>query len=197
MRQGARRSIFFFPTRPPASHSPMERASGTVKWFSQEKGFGFVTREDGTDIFIHHSGISGRGFKTLEQGEPVEFDVIEEPKGLKAANLVRMNAPEGGTEEAPMGQGGGYGGGRGGYGGGSSGGGYGGGGNSGGYGGGGEYGNRSGGGSGGGGGRDGGYNRGGGGGGRGGSGGGGGRDGGWGRGGGGGRRDEYGGGDDW
>ena len=87
----------------------MARASGTVKWFSQEKGFGFVTREDGTDIFVHHSGISGRGFKTLEQGEPVEFDVIEEPKGLKAANLVRMNAPEGGAEEAAMGQGGGYG----------------------------------------------------------------------------------------
>lgn len=160
----------------------MARASGTVKWFSQEKGFGFVTREDGTDIFIHHSGISGRGFKTLEQGEPVEFDVIEEPKGLKAANLVRMNAPEGGSE-AGMEQGGGYGGGRssGGYGGGSGGGGYGGGN---------DYGNR---GSGGGGG----YNRGGsgsgGGGGRGGNGGG--RDGGWGRGGG--RRDEYGGGDDW
>jgi cold shock CspA family protein len=164
----------------------MERASGTVKWFSQEKGFGFVTREDGTDIFVHHSGISGRGFKTLEQGEPVEFDVIEEPKGLKAANLVRMNAPEGGAEEASMGQGGAYGGGR------SSGGsGYSGGaGTGGGYGGGGEYGNRSGGGGGGGG-----YNRGGGGGGRGGNSGGGGRDGGWGRGGG--RRDEYGGGDDW
>lgn len=88
----------------------MSRDNGTVKWFSQEKGFGFVTREDGTDIFVHHSGISGRGFKTLEQGEPVEFDVIEEPKGLKAANLVRLNAPEGGSEEAGMGQGGGYGG---------------------------------------------------------------------------------------
>lgn len=168
----------------------MERASGTVKWFSQEKGFGFVTREDGTDIFVHHSGISGRGFKTLEQGEPVEFDVIEEPKGLKAANLVRLNAPEGGGDEAGMGQGGGGYGRSGGYGGGSSG--YGGGGGTGGgYGGGSEYGNRSGGGGGGGG-----YNRGGGsgGGGRGGSGGGG-RDGGWGRGSG--RRDEYGGGDDW
>lgn len=151
----------------------MARASGTVKWFSQEKGFGFVTREDGTDIFIHHSGISGRGFKTLEQGEPVEFDVIEEPKGLKAANLVRMNAPEGGTEEAGMGQSGGYGRssgfGSGGYGGGGGGGG-------------GEYGNRSGGSGGGG------YNRGG----R--SNGGGGRDGGWGRGG---RRDEYGGSEEW
>ena len=146
----------------------MERASGTVKWFSQEKGFGFVTREDGTDIFVHHSGISGRGFKTLEQGEPVEFDVIEEPKGLKASNLVRLNAPEGGGEEAGMGQGGGYGDGygnrAGGYGGGApSGGGYGGSNDS--YGnraggGGGGYGNRSGGGGGRGGGRDSGYGRG-------------------------------------
>lgn len=101
----------------------MERASGTVKWFSQEKGFGFVTRDDGTDVFVHHSGISGRGFKTLEQGEPVEFEVIEEPKGLKAANLVRLNAPEGGQQPADMGQGGGYGGAaeRGGYGGGDGG----------------------------------------------------------------------------
>ncbi|WP_420127003.1 cold-shock protein [Longimicrobium sp.] len=155
----------------------MERASGTVKWFSQEKGFGFVTRDDGTDIFVHHSGISGRGFKTLEQGEAVEFEVIEEPKGLKAANLVRLNAPEGGDQPADVGQGGGYGGGgyggadRGGYGGGSQGG----------YGGGGG----------------GGYNRGGGGGGRGNSGG---RDSGWGGGnGGGGRggRRDYGAGDDW
>jgi cold shock protein len=83
---------------PPHPHSPMSRASGTVKWFSQEKGFGFVTREDGTDVFVHHSGISGRGFKTLEQGERVEFDIIEEPKGLKAANLVRLDAPPSGTE---------------------------------------------------------------------------------------------------
>lgn len=85
---------------PRQSHTPatgpMEHASGTVKWFSQEKGFGFVTREDGTDIFVHHSGISGRGFKTLEQGERVEFDILEEPKGLKAQNLVRLDAPEGG-----------------------------------------------------------------------------------------------------
>jgi cold shock CspA family protein len=155
----------------------MERASGTVKWFSQEKGFGFVTRDDGTDIFVHHSGISGRGFKTLEQGEPVEFEVIEEPKGLKAANLVRLNAPEGGDQPADMGQGGGYGRSSGGYGGGASG-----------YGGGGEGGYGGGGG---------GYNRGGGGG----RGNGGGRDAGWGGGGsgGGGRggRREYGGGDDW
>jgi cold shock protein len=78
---------------PSSPNSPMTRSTGTVKWFSQEKGFGFVTREDGTDVFVHHSGISGRGFKTLEQGERVEFDVIEEPKGLKASNLVRLDAP--------------------------------------------------------------------------------------------------------
>ena len=94
----------------------MARASGTVKWFSQEKGFGFVTREDGTDVFVHHSGISGRGFKTLEQGERVEFDVIEEPKGLKAANLLRLDAPEA-AEGAPGGDGYGSGAGGGGYGG--------------------------------------------------------------------------------
>ena len=159
----------------------MERASGTVKWFSQEKGFGFVTRDDGTDIFVHHSGISGRGFKTLEQGEAVEFEVIEEPKGLKAANLVRLNAPEGGDQPADMGSGGGYGP-SGGYGGGG-----------GGYGGAGERGGAGGGegGYGGGGGYD-----------RGGSGGGRGNGGGWRRGGGGsgggrgGRRD-YDAGDDW
>ncbi|MBB4636716.1 cold shock CspA family protein [Longimicrobium terrae] len=117
----------------------MEHASGTVKWFSQEKGFGFVTREDGTDIFVHHSGITGRGFKTLEQGERVEFDILEEPKGLKAQNLIRLDAPEGGDSQPGFGggnegygnrsgagetgyggnRGGGYGGGdRGGYGGG-------------------------------------------------------------------------------
>jgi cold shock CspA family protein len=159
----------------------MERASGTVKWFSQEKGFGFVTRDDGTDIFVHHSGISGRGFKTLEQGEAVEFEVIEEPKGLKAANLVRLNAPEGSDQPAGMDSGGGYGR-SGGYGGGG-----------GGYGGAGERGGAGGGSEGGYGGGGGGYNRGGSGGGRG---NGGGWGGGSGSGGRGGRRD-YNAGDDW
>lgn len=87
----------------------MEHASGTVKWFSQEKGFGFVTREDGTDIFVHHSGITGRGFKTLEQGERVEFDILEEPKGLKAQNLIRLDAPEGGNAQSGYGGNEGYG----------------------------------------------------------------------------------------
>jgi cold shock protein len=107
----------------------MARTTGTVKWFSQEKGYGFIEQEGGADVFVHHSVIQGSGFKTLNEGERVEFDVIEEPKGLKAQNVVRLDAPAGG--ESPGGSSGG-GGGRGGYGGGggggSRGGGYGGGG---------------------------------------------------------------------
>ena len=71
----------------------MDRATGTVKWFSQEKGFGFIQRDGGPDVFVHFSSIQDRGFRTLEQGEAVEFDVIEEPKGLKAANVIRLNPP--------------------------------------------------------------------------------------------------------
>jgi CspA family cold shock protein len=75
----------------------MARTNGTVKWFSQEKGFGFIQRDDGPDVFVHHSSLSGSGFKTLDQGERVEFDIIEEPKGLKAQNVVRLDAPAGGA----------------------------------------------------------------------------------------------------
>jgi cold shock protein len=108
----------------------MARTTGTVKWFSQEKGYGFIEQEGGPDVFVHHSVIQGSGFKTLNEGERVEFDVIEEPKGLKAQNVVRLDAPAGGESTGGGGGRGGYGGGggggRGGYGGG--GGGYGGGG---------------------------------------------------------------------
>src|SRR5206468_2996574 len=106
----------------------MSRATGTVKWFSQEKGFGFIQREDGPDVFVHHTSLPGPGFRKLDQGERVEFDIIEEPKGLKAQNVTRL---EGGSEVAdpdaqPRGgyaERGGYGGGeRGGYGGGERGG---------------------------------------------------------------------------
>lgn len=78
----------------------MTRSIGTVKWFSQEKGFGFIRRDDGPDVFVHHSGIQGSGFKTLSEGERVEFEIVEEPKGLKAYNVLRMDAGEGG--EAPV-----------------------------------------------------------------------------------------------
>lgn len=73
----------------------MARTTGTVKWFSDAKGYGFLQQEGGPDVFVHHSAIEGGGYKTLQEGERVEFDVIEEPKGLKAQNVTRLEAPEG------------------------------------------------------------------------------------------------------
>ena len=60
---------------------------GTVKWFNDSKGFGFIQREDGPDVFVHHSAISGSGFRSLKEGDAVEFEVTEGPKGLQAANV--------------------------------------------------------------------------------------------------------------
>ena len=67
------------------------RTIGTVKWFNDSKGFGFITPEDGSkDCFVHHTAIQGSGFKSLAEGDRVEFDVIDEPKGPKAANVTRL-----------------------------------------------------------------------------------------------------------
>lgn len=71
----------------------MARLTGTVKWFSDAKGFGFIQREDGGDLFVHHSAIEGAGFRTLMEGEKVEFEVLDEPKGLKALKVVRLDPP--------------------------------------------------------------------------------------------------------
>ena len=65
-------------------------AKGIVKWFNESKGFGFITREDGTDIFVHYSSIQGDGFKSLTEGDAVSFDTEQGPKGLKAINVVKQ-----------------------------------------------------------------------------------------------------------
>ncbi len=62
--------------------------NGTVKWFNAEKGFGFITTEEGNDVFAHFSQIQKEGFKTLDEGQEVEFDVVEGEKGLQAENIV-------------------------------------------------------------------------------------------------------------
>ncbi|MGD0231115.1 MAG: cold shock domain-containing protein [Syntrophorhabdales bacterium] len=61
---------------------------GVVKWFNESKGFGFIAREDGEDVFVHHTSISGSGFKSLSEGQAVTFDVEKTPKGLRAINVV-------------------------------------------------------------------------------------------------------------
>jgi CspA family cold shock protein len=62
---------------------------GTVKWFNDSKGFGFITAEDGSDVFVHHTSIVGNGFKSLAEGDRVTFDVEKGPKGPKAVNVVK------------------------------------------------------------------------------------------------------------
>jgi CspA family cold shock protein len=66
-----------------------ERMTGTVKWFNASKGYGFIARDGGEDVFVHHSAIQGEGYRTLEEGERVEFEVEPSPKGLKATNVTR------------------------------------------------------------------------------------------------------------
>ena len=63
-------------------------ASGTVKWFNDRKGYGFIEQEDGPDVFVHHSGISGNGFKSLREGDRVTFDIEEGKKGPAAVNVT-------------------------------------------------------------------------------------------------------------
>jgi CspA family cold shock protein len=63
--------------------------SGIVKWFNGSKGYGFISREEGEDVFVHYRSIAGEGYKTLEEGDKVEFEITEGPKGLQATNVVK------------------------------------------------------------------------------------------------------------
>ena len=63
---------------------------GTVKWFNNQKGYGFITPENGKDVFVHHTAIKGDGYRTLEEGQAVEFDITTGPKGEQAINVVKV-----------------------------------------------------------------------------------------------------------
>ena len=65
-------------------------AKGTVKWFNDSKGFGFISKEDGGDVFVHFTDIQGEGFESLSEGQAVSFDVVDSPKGPKAANVMKI-----------------------------------------------------------------------------------------------------------
>jgi CspA family cold shock protein len=62
---------------------------GTVKWFNNSKGYGFIGRDDGPDVFVHYSAIVGDGYRTLQEGDPVEFEIVQGPKGPQAANVSK------------------------------------------------------------------------------------------------------------
>ena len=65
-------------------------ARGKVEWFSNQKGYGFITPESGSDVFVHHTAIKGDGYKTLQEGQDVEFEIVKGPKGEQAANVVKL-----------------------------------------------------------------------------------------------------------
>ena len=66
------------------------KEQGTVKWFNNDKGYGFISRNSGDDVFVHHSAIQGSGFKSLNEGDTIEFEVSKGPKGLQAQNVVKL-----------------------------------------------------------------------------------------------------------
>jgi len=67
-------------------------ATGTVKWFNESKGYGFISPEEGEDVFVHYSAIAGEGFKTLREGDEVEFNVVQGPKGLQAEEVKNLSS---------------------------------------------------------------------------------------------------------
>lgn len=76
---------------PPYEEGNVSPMHGKVKWFNVEKGYGFIERENGDDVFVHYSAIQEEGFKSLEEGQSVEFDIVEGTRGPQAANVVKVN----------------------------------------------------------------------------------------------------------
>jgi len=89
------------PSRPPGmprnqrlaaeKGAHVERLKGTVKWFNNAKGYGFIGRDEGPDVFVHYSAISSEGYKSLQEGDAVEFEIVQGQKGPQAANVSRVN----------------------------------------------------------------------------------------------------------
>jgi CspA family cold shock protein len=82
--------LFYFKEKLLREVRHMEKLTGTVKWFDSKKGYGFITADNGQDVFVHYTGISGTGFRTLEEGERVSFNITESDKGLKAVEVERL-----------------------------------------------------------------------------------------------------------
>jgi CspA family cold shock protein len=83
---------FVFRTLASGTQETLTMASGKVKWWDNKKGFGFIAQESGQDVFVHHSSIVGKGFKTLNEGDEVAFDIVASEKGPKAENVQRVRA---------------------------------------------------------------------------------------------------------
>jgi cold shock protein len=81
------RTLFGWRGRIAARSKEGRLAQGTVKWFSNEKGYGFISRPDGDDVFVHYTAIAGDGYRSLNEGQEVEFDIVDGPKGQQAANV--------------------------------------------------------------------------------------------------------------
>ena len=76
---------------------------GTVKWFNNSKGYGFIGREDGPDVFVHYSAITGDGYRTLQEGDAVEFEIVQGPKGPQASNVLNQDSEIAESINAPAG----------------------------------------------------------------------------------------------
>jgi cold shock protein len=82
--------IFHTPSKEAIKSGKQMKEQGTVKWFNNEKGYGFISRASGDDVFVHHTAIQGSGFKSLNEGDNVEFETAKGPKGLQAQNVLKL-----------------------------------------------------------------------------------------------------------